>query len=189
MKTTCVIFAILSVVAITSCAGQYYCGSNLHQVYLRFGIHSIAFNVQGCWSASYIRSTCDISFHNSEATIASIPLTNRRKRQALFGGSIANFVTSLFSGTHLDQSGLSYPFTINQYVESLPKNSYLYAIMTDARYANEGIPFCETRLIAPLWRHHAALGGRQDIWYYYRRDGSRILIAFNKECPYACLTN
>jgi len=99
---------------------------------LKFGGHVRAFLVSGCYTASYVKSTCDISFHDSTATIASIPFRNRLKRQTYFGGSGADIFTSLFSRPPpYDQSGLVVPFNVNQYVNSLPKNSILYAIMTD----------------------------------------------------------
>lgn len=78
-----------------------------------------------------MKSTCDISFHDSTATIASIPFRNRLKRQTYFGGSGADIFTSLFSRPPQYQSGLVVLFNVNQYVNSLPKNSILYAIMTD----------------------------------------------------------
>ncbi|XP_070500265.1 uncharacterized protein [Chironomus tepperi] len=191
MKIFYTIFIVYSSIFAVNCAGQHYCSeTNLHPIYLRFGIHSIAFHVTGCFSASYVKSTCDISFHNSESTIASIPYQTRQKRQ-LFGFPTRSIFESLVFGGLQDRSGLTVPFTISQYVNSLPRNSYLYAIMTDARSAAyyEGIPYCEVHLIAPLRKHLASLGGREDIWYYQRPDGTRIIIAFNKECPYFCLTD
>ncbi|KAL7038267.1 hypothetical protein ACKWTF_009529 [Chironomus riparius] len=190
-KTVCAIFVILSLFHVTSCAGQYYCsGSNFSPLYLKFGGHTRAINVRGCYTASYVKSTCDISFHDSEATIASIPFRTRRKRQTYFGGSGADIFSSLLSRPPAYNSGLTVPFNVNQYVNSLPRNSILYAIMTDARAAAyyKGIPYCEKNLIGPLWQQQAFLRGRQDIWYYQRPDGTRKIIAFNAECPYSCLT-
>lgn len=152
MKAIVLFSVILSVVYVVDCAGQckllktsflkihrhlkkfildYCAGGNFSPLYLKFGGHIRAFNVRGCYTASYVKSTCDISFHDSGATIASIPFRTRRKRQTYFGGSIGDIFSSLFNRGPPYNSGLTVPFNVNQYVNSLPRNSILYAIMTD----------------------------------------------------------
>ena len=101
-----------------------------------FGAHTRAFNVRGCYVASYVKSTCDIRFHESESTIASIPNVRRQKRQIYTGGSLSDIFTSFFSfspnrGAYSQIGFANGIFDINQYVNLLPRNSVLYSIITD----------------------------------------------------------